>query len=106
MAHQPDNLATRQKCQVWRGVEGVGTNREECFQKEGAELGSQAGREGDSRNMNAPSGRPRHPSAPGQGPYAQGPCGHRVLVRQTWMLDAEARPLLHLSGSGHPIQPL
>lgn len=56
----------RQKCQVWGGI-GRGGGGEECFQKEGVKLGSQAGKERTSGNMSASWSRPG-PSAPGQGP--------------------------------------
>lgn len=54
------------------------------LQKEGAERGSQVGRERGGRH-GATWGGPWGPSAPG------------LLVRQTWIPDAKASSILHLS---------
>lgn len=65
----------------------MGGRGAEYFQKEGAELGSKAGRERDSRNISASWGKPMGPTVPSQRPYTmkdQLHVGTGLWVRQTW----------------------
>lgn len=85
----------RQKCQVWGGI-GSGGGGEECFQKEGVKLGSQAGKERTSGNMSASWSRPRS-QCPRSGSmhYERPAVATGLWVRQTCMPDAEASSILH-----------
>lgn len=73
----------------------------------GSELGFQAEREEDSRNVSASRGRPRGPSAPGQEPRTQGPSDHRAPGQAD--LDARYKGQFYpplVFGFGQPVQPL